>query len=75
MDDRTCKQCRHFVPYGTQQKGWCTRYPPTPVYISYSETVDTRWPEVGGTEGCGEFRPEDKPMSAQERIAAKRNKS
>lgn len=83
MDDRTCKSCRHFDAYikdgRPAGRGDCMRYPPTPVCIpgsggEFGSDLAYCRPEVRDTDWCGEFRDAAKPMSAQERIAAKKQR-
>jgi hypothetical protein len=62
MDKPTCKTCPYlFRAYMFPNNGYCHRKPPVPVSIVYTDPegfvkveFETRWPDVGDTDYCGE---------------------
>ncbi|MHB8835283.1 MAG: hypothetical protein ACYC9Y_06205 [Candidatus Methylomirabilia bacterium] len=48
-----CSNCRHYQKRSDyEDRGWCRRYPPTPVAKKFGE-----FPLVGEKGRCGEFQP------------------
>ena len=47
-----CMNCRHYQKRSDfEDRGWCRRYPPTPVAKKFGE-----YPLVGEQGRCGEFQ-------------------
>lgn len=53
MNDRTCDNCRFSMERSRGVE--CHRFPPTRFGDGHS--VRTMWPEVYGSDWCGEFAP------------------
>ena len=52
-----CMNCRHYVKRSDyEDRGWCRRYPPTPVPKKFGE-----YPLVGQNAWCGEYLEKDAP--------------
>lgn len=55
-----CSNCRHYLKRSDyEDRGWCRRYPPTPIAKKFGE-----FPLVGEAGWCGEFQ---RPATAEAR--------
>ncbi len=61
MIDGKCESCRFYKPASPIASGQCRRRSKQVVLATSGGVYDSVWPEVGESDWCGEYEPEQKP--------------